>query len=249
MKTDIKSEISRFAKLIAPDVVRTKIVQCDRVLSLRLKWKNYPRTVESHHTIWGNYATENLEYNDYHLVTEVVRKETDGAISKFGKDECDFLIDKFGLYEVYKDAFEDKNIMYKVKHDYDRKIGRTIVTKNLSFYHFDEIKISLPHLYYFWILLLKKRFNHDNFEGIFDITYSIMERLKQLFFTYNIIEDTIKGAKHYGNPDTVFVFFYHFSYFVSLVKTIGDNLAWLLKLYLGLNLRYDNLDISTDKFK
>ena len=76
-----------------------------------------------------------------------------------------------------------------------------------------------------------------------------MERIKQLFFTYSIIEDIIKEAKQYGNPNTFFVFFYHFSYFVSLVKTIGDNLAWMLKFYLDLNinhfLRCNDINIIT----
>ena len=179
-----------------------------------------------------------------------IKKEVRKVVLKFGKDQCDFLIERFGLSEVYKQTYEDKNIMYKVKHDYLRKLDdKRSVIRNLSFYYYDEIKVSLPNLYYFWILLLTKKFSHSNFEGIFDITYSIMERIKQLFFTYSIIEDIIKGAKHYGNPDTFFVFFYHFSYFVSLVKTIGDNLAWMLKFYLDLNINHLSIDLSSDKFK
>lgn len=219
-KTGIKSEASKFAKSIAPDIVSLKVVEHDNMLSLRLRWKYFPRTKELSHLIYRRYNTENLDQESHEIIINGIKNEIKKAILQFGKKESDFLISKFELSDVYEGLYADKNIMYKVKHEYDRKIGKATIKKNLSFHHFDEIKISLPHLYYFWILLLKNRFNHGNFGEIFDITFSIVERIKQLFFTYDIIEDTIKGAKHYGNPDTVFVFFYHFSYFVSLVKTL-----------------------------
>ena len=244
-KTNVKSEVSKFAKSVAPDIVRLKVIEKDNIVSLLLKWKYFPRTIESSHLICRSY---NSDQELPETIANQIRSEVKKAILNFGKQESDFLISKFGLSEVYEDAYKDKNVMYKVKRDHIRKIGRVNVEKNLSFYYFDEIKISLPHLYYFWILLLRKRFNHDNLGAIFDITHSIIERIKQLFFTYNVIQDTIKGAYHFGNPDTAFVFFYHFGYFVSLVKTIGDNLAWLLKLYLRLNISYYDVDINADRF-
>lgn len=248
-KTDIKSEASKFAKSIAPNIVSLKVIEHDNMLSLRLRWKYFPRTKELSHLIYRRYNTENLDQESQEVIMNRIKDEVKKAILHFGRQESDFLISKFKLSDVYEDTYKDKNIMYKVKHEYDRKIGRATVIKNLSFYHFDEIKVSLPHLYYFWILLLKNRFIHNNYGDIFEITYSIIERMKQLSFTYDIIEDTIKEAKHYGNPDTVFVFFYHFSYFVSLIKTIGDNLALILRFYLGLDVKYFHTDLNADKFK
>jgi hypothetical protein len=78
---------------------------------------------------------------------------------------------------------------------------------------------------------------------------SIMVHLEQLLFTLDVIIDTFTNAKHYGNPDTFFVFYYHFTAFISLAKTIGDNLVWILTLYLSLNIKHTNRDLTSNKFK
>ena len=148
------------------------------MLSLHLIWKDFSRTIDSAHIIWGNFTNEKLDQEVYDFIKNDIKKEVRKVILKFGKDQCDFLIERFGLYEVYKQTYEEKNIIYKVKQDYLRKVDdKRSVIRNLSFHYYDEIKVSLPNLYYFWILLLTKKFSHSNFEGIFDITYSIMERL------------------------------------------------------------------------
>jgi hypothetical protein len=181
---------------------------------------------------------------------ERIKNKVKEAILEFGKNECDSLIDKFNLLETYKEQFKDKNVIYKIERDYVRKINGTTVTKNLSFYYYDEVKVTIPHLYHLWIMLIQKKFRHVNIEGIFDITNSIIEHFKQLFFTYNIIKNILKQAKHFGNPDTFFVFYYHFTYFISLIKTIGDNVAWILKLYLNLNLSSPSkIGLTNNDFK
>jgi hypothetical protein len=40
-----------------------------------------------------------------------------------------------------------------------------------------------------------------------------------------------------------------FTVFISLAKTIGDNLVWILKLYLSLNIKHINRDLTSNKFK
>lgn len=56
-------------------------------------------------------------------------------------------------------------------------------------------------------------------------------------------------AKHFGNPDTFFVFYYHLTYLISLIKTIADNVCWILNLYLKLKIDHFDLDLLNDRFK
>jgi hypothetical protein len=178
-----------------------------------------------------------------------IKSNIEDGILRFGKKECDILIDKFNLKDKYKDQYEDKNTMYKVRHDYERKLDGSSITKNLDFYYYDEVKMLLPYLFYFWMLMIKHQFSHENFDAIEDMVYSTIEHLKQVFFTYDIIKNVLKEAKHFGNPDTFFVFYYHLTYFMSLIKTVVDNICWILNLYLKLNIDHFNLDLLNTKFE
>jgi hypothetical protein len=244
-----KATILNYVKSILPDIVRATIKTEENILSLNLKWKNFPRTIEQDIVLLHHFSSkERLLQEEYELLFSRIKKNVKDALIEFGKTDCDYLMDSFNLDTVYRNEFEDKNIMYKVQHDFKRKVGNGSVTRNLSFYYYDEIKLSLPSLYYFWILLIDRKFIHINFEQMMHMTDSLIVHLKQLFFTKDIIDNIIKETKHFGNPDSFFVFYYHFTNFVSLIKTIGDNLAWVLVLYLKLGLRHLQIDLTNPIF-
>src|SRR5581483_5257033 len=203
-----RSELLAYAKRTSPEVLKVKVTERNNVISLRLSWNNLVKTIRTDHALLMN-SKQKFDQVAYNAILDQTKNRIKEAILEFGKQECDNLINKFNLLESYKERFEDKNVMYKMRRDYARKINGTTVTKNLSFYYYDEIKVSIPHLYYFWTLMVQKKFRHANIDGMFDITNSIIEHIKQLFFTYDIIKDILMQAKHFGNPDTFFVFYYH----------------------------------------
>ena len=131
-KTISRSELLRFAKL-APDVIKIRLVDHNDSLSLHLKWKDISGTIESSHSIWQESTKVKLDQKSYDIIMDKIKREIKNVISKFGKDQCDFLINKFELSEVYKEIYEDKNIMYKVKYKFVRRIDEHSVTKSLSF--------------------------------------------------------------------------------------------------------------------
>jgi putative protease len=248
-----KNKVLSQAKELSPDIIRVTVEENkNKVLGMKLRWKNFPVTIELRKLLWmdwGNYTKRPIETEIYDFVMNKIKSNIQEGVLKFGKKECDILIDKFNLKDKYKDEYEDKNIMYKVKHDYERKFNGSSITKNLDFYYYDEVKVLLPYLFYFWILMIKRQFNHKSLDAIEDMVYSIIEHLKQVFLTYDIIKNVIKEAKHFGNPDTFFVFYYHFTYFISLIKTVADNICWIVNLYLKLNIDHFNLDILDSKFE
>ena len=102
--------------------------------------------------------------------------------------------------------------------------------RNVGFYYYDQVKVSIPYFYYFWVNLLLNRVKHNKNSGLFDLSLSVCKRFEQVYFTYDLICDIIKNAKNIENPGTFFDFYYHFTQFISLIKSIGDNLAWILNL-------------------
>lgn len=232
-----------YVNKLCPDMIHAKIQINANLLVLGLKMKYFPKLTERIIIIHDFDTT--VSKND--LVIECIKENIKKAILSFGKDQCNTLIDEFDLHSFYKARYEDTNILYKIRKKYERKINRGTVTKNLSFYLYDEIKVSFIHLFYFWIQLVKMKIDHTNYDEIMDMTYSIIEHIKQLFFVFHRIEDIIREALHLGNPDVFFLLYHYLGSFISLAKTVSDNLAWILVLYLELNLDYRFIDLFGNK--
>ena len=51
--------------------------------------------------------------------------------------------------------------------------------------------------------------------------------------------------------DILFLINFHFYYFITLIRALGDNLAWILNYYCKMNLESDpkNIDVARTKFK
>gem|GEM_PF-5716102 len=244
-----RSQINSYVKAMLPSIVRGKLESKNNILSLNLKWKNFPRTVMQSNLLLRFFSEGVFEKVEYDAIMSQIKTKAKEGITRFGKKECDYLMEKFELRDNYRKQFEDKNFMYKVKYEYERKIDYITLTKNLDFYFYDEIKISLPYLYTFWILLVNQTFTHKNFNEIMEVTESLIMHVKQLFFTKDMLENILQQTKHFGNPASFFVFYYHFNYFLSLIKTIGDNLSWILNLYLDLHLRHNYIELDGQHFK
>jgi hypothetical protein len=244
-----KSEINSVVKAMLPNIVRGKLEQKNNLLALNLKWKNFPTTICQSNVLFHYFRKGIMEQEEYDLTIKRIKENAEEGITSFGQKECDYLMEKFRLEDIYRNQFEDKNIMYKVKYSHERKIKHITLKKNLDFHYYDEIKVSLPNLYTLWILLVNENFSHKNFSEIMDITESLIMHIKQLYFTKDIIQNILQETKHFGNPDSFFVFYYHFTFFISLMKTIGDNLSWILKLYLQFKLKHINTELNSQKFK
>jgi hypothetical protein len=237
------SEILDYAKELCPSIVCAKIQREGNLLVLGLKWKYSPKYTEQRRIIHSFDIT--LSDND--SIIESVKRNLKSAVCTFGKEQCDELIDEFDLHSMYKAQYEDTNVLDKTKIKYEREINKLKFKKNLSFYLYDEIKVSFSQLFYFWIQLVKKKINHNNSEEITDMIYSIIENIKRLYFVLLKIKDIIHEAKHFGNPDVFFLLYHNLASFISLAKTVGDNLAWILNLYLNLNLNYRHIDLFGHK--
>jgi hypothetical protein len=249
-QSHIKNEILQYLKKITPVLLKSRLIENNGMLLLGLRLDYYPEDAEEISVLFNQYDNNLSEdKNRYDSSISLIKKNIKKIILEYGKQKTDLLIKSFDLDDIYKHQYEDKNIMYKVPHIYKRTHQNREIRKSLSFHYFDEIKLSLPNTYYFWYLLLKPKFMHEKVEAMFDMTNSIIERIKQLSFSYDLIKNIINEAQHLGNPDTFFIFYYHFTYFISLAKAIGDNLAWMINLYYKLNMIHFNIDLLDEKFK
>ena len=76
--------------------------------------------------VWSDEIKDMDDSELIHTQSDLKTKITN-AITEFGKSECDALIGLFGLTQLYKDKYEDRNIMYNVKYQHDEQEKRWLL--------------------------------------------------------------------------------------------------------------------------
>jgi hypothetical protein len=109
-KAPNKLELSEYAKSITPEEIKVKLVEHDNLLSLHLKWKGSSWRYASRHLISLDFTKDDLDQRIHDEILEKLKGKIKKVILEFGKDQCDYLIDRFGLSEVYREIHEEKNI-------------------------------------------------------------------------------------------------------------------------------------------
>lgn len=237
-----REEILQIAKENAPDDIEIDVKENDDGFLLKLKDSIYEASymIPSHK--YSNLSKEDKQFIGDKLKQSVVNKITD-----FGISEANYIIEKFGLDEHYREKYVDKNILYKVKREYTiQKAEHRTHTMNFGLYYIERVKDLTKYPSMLRLFVVDKT-KHARSEEISEILFSIILRFEQLLFAFDRIEEITKESGR--DNDVLFIVGFHLYYFISLVKTLGDNLTWLLKLCYDLNLNYTNLDLLSEAFK
>jgi hypothetical protein len=235
------------ARRYAPDFVKVDVEEYEHNFTLILKW-DFSGLPE-----WKAYFIDKQGRLDGGLdstkqLAAFMKGEVEDIIKKYGKDLCDSLMDKFKLKGVYGDELKDKNILYSVNEGYFVAISMKGMGEDPIFlYYFNKCKLLIAGFKDLWTLLAYRRMSHDNSEAIYEYTRATYERFKQLLFAHDRIIDILSKGR--SDPNIQFIFSFHFSFFVTLIKTLGDNIAWLLNLYLKLDLPYRVNDYLDGTFR
>jgi hypothetical protein len=150
----------------------------------------------------------------------------------------------FGLEDFYKEKYRDKNVIYKVKKWCKTKPN---FTTNLEAYYAEKTNEIMPHFKPLWEAFINETVKHGNAQEIIDYLRGAIERTKQLIFARDRIRDII--TKNRADNDTEFLINFYIFHFISLLKSLGDNLAWLIKLYCKIRLDERKIDLSFKSFE
>jgi hypothetical protein len=177
------------------------------------------------------------------------RKEIEHAIKGFGTDLVDSLIQKLNLEQHYKNKYADTdtNVLYKVKKFYRTKSGNVNYGQELFIYQAQKLRELIPAYKPLLAMILHKETQHENEEDMEEFMHAIADRFNQLLFAYDIISDILGTGE--TDPNVEFVFNFHLWHFISLVKSLGDNLAWISKLYLRLEFEDRDIDLLRNHFR
>jgi hypothetical protein len=248
-----KDEILKIARELAGEMINVDVEEREKgmVLSVKLKWteKLLPNGETSFGIFKINYAGEtNQEFET--KIRDSQRKEIEQYVKKFTTNLVDSLIQKFNLEQHYNNKYAqtDTNVLYKVKRTYETKVGNITHGQDFFLLKAQILRELLPAYEPILSMLLYHVTKHENEEELNEYMIAIAERFDQLFFAHKIISEIISTGE--TDPNIQFVFGFHLYHFISLVKTLGDNLAWILKLYL--NLEFQNpqdIDLLSKGFR
>lgn len=238
-----KEELINFAKEHLPSFIDVDVEEHEDFFILSLKWKT---------DFWTRHGIHRTEYpdntkNEEDLLTRIrarTEKELLGAIRDFGVTRIEELKSSFSLEDFYKEKYRDKNVIYKVKKWCQLEPH---FTTNLGAYYDEKANEIMPRFKPLWEAFINETVKHDNAQEIIDYLHGAAERTKQLIFASDRIRDVI--TENPADNDTKFIINFYIFHFISLVKSLGDNLAWLVKLYCNICLDEKKIDLSFKSFE
>jgi hypothetical protein len=249
-----KDEILKIAKELAGEMINVDVEEREKgmVISVKLKWteKLLPNVEASVGIFKWDYTSETNQESETKKTKDSQHREIEQHVKNFAADLADSLIQKFNLEQYYKNKYAqtDTNVLYTVKRTYQTKVGDINYGEDFFLHNARILRELLPAYEPLLSMLLYHVTEHENEEELQEYMFAIADRFDQLFFAHKIISEIISSGE--TDPNIQFVFGFHLYHFISLIKTLGDNLAWISKFYL--NREFQNrqsIDLLDEGFK
>jgi alpha-amylase/alpha-mannosidase (GH57 family) len=122
--------------------------------------------------------------------------------------------------------------------------------RNLDRYYSILSKERIPNYDAFWRKLVLGQFLHKHNRELVEYMHGALERYKHALLARDITEQLLHKTTEPDN-DIVFLVNFHFYYFITILKTLGDNLAWILNYFysMGLESTPSSIDLTKTKFR
>jgi hypothetical protein len=140
-----------------------------------------------------------------------------------------------------------EEILYSVKRYY-MEPGKTDHWVDLTWYYSILADRDIPNYRTVWSNLVEERFPGRYRRELVEYMQAAHERYKQALFAGDMID---KLVKEYPDNDVVFIVNFHIYYFITVIKAIADNLAWVLNYFyeMGLESSRDKIDLTKEPFR
>jgi len=243
-----KDEVLKLVKENLPSSAKVAVDERDDFFGLDIEYQvGRFLTKAIQKMSYRDSVTEDEEKRILEKIRATKEKEIIGEAKKIGAELAEDIIKEFQLKDVFKEKYEDQNYIYKIKKRFSIKEGDITETFNLELFYNHQVSSLLPNLQLLWKKCVKGEMQHKNLEEIKEFLHGARERFKLLWFAQDQICWSIGSGPQ--NNDIWFLVLYNIFHFISLVKTLGDNLAWILKLYYDSTLRLKQIDLTKPAFK
>lgn len=110
---------------------------------------------------------------------------------------------------------------------------KSTIWRNLDYYYSIISKERIPNYDALWKKLVLGRLSHKHNRELTEYMHGALERYKHALFARDIIDQLLRKSDQLDN-DIIFLVNFHFCYFITILKTLGDNLAWILNYYYSM---------------
>jgi len=247
-----REDLLSIARSIAPkgiEVVDITHVK-DNVFSIKLRSKFALGEMGS--TFWSPTHQIPSSTEPVGMLAEtqkLVKKEIENKINAFVEHYYDLAETNLGSREYLKQRYRETDIIYRVpRYHTVTKTPNVVHRRNLDHWYSTVANNNIPCFGPLWEMLALGRSSHGQREALFEFMHGALERYKQALLAMDIISDLLQIEP---DNDVVFLVNFHFYYFITVMKALGDNLAWILNYFYHLGLESDpkHIDLTSTRFK
>ncbi len=239
-------ELLAFAKSLVPRYVDLTLSESDQHFALGFRIGSMHLGLSAVGKTYGIRELTDPQERKTHL--RFMKERIEERIQEFRLSLLDAVVRDFELEDYLRESFSDPNIIYKVPRLVIRHRGKVKSTANLGFTIWSELtQETVPSLFNLWNKVADDTFYTAlKAKYVLDYAHSTLVKLKELRFAEYIIGKLLDLEP--GN-DIQFLLGYHFTKFVSLIKSICDNVAWLIKIVWDLEEERGKLDFTSKEFR
>jgi len=239
-----KEELLQIAKNYAPKAVDVKIEEQEDFFVLILNWLY---KLQSHGIVAYKTRVEKEDEALLKKIREKTKEELHQHIDDSLKSIINDIAEEPHFQEVLEKKYKDANLIYKVPEWCEIKHEIGVERTNLEWFYMKKVMGSIPSLRLMWEKFVTKKIQHEKQGEIVEYLHGAIERFKQLLFAYDRLDDIL--AHSVSGTDTWFLVNFHLWDFISLIKSLGDNLAWILNFYCAMKLDPKKIDLLGTGFK
>ena len=244
-----KKEIVEYLKTILPEIYDIKVEGDGPGFNIFIILNE---TWMSRRSFYSVEVNINLEDENEVKSLDRIKKELKSRLSVIAENSLESILNVFISNNVSRKILEDKlvekDIYYSVRKWNKLEYGKNaIVTLNLEAYYYNLIKQKVNSLNRIWEVVIKEEVDHNYLQELQEYSHGAMERFKQLFFSYNRICDVYKNSN--VDNDSWFLLNHHVYHFISTIKTLGDNLTWILCYFYESRLNQYKRELNNRAFK
>jgi hypothetical protein len=239
-----KEQLLQIAKNYAPKVVDISFEEQEDFFVLILNWLD---KLQSYGIDAYKIMVEKEDEALLKKIREKTIEELHHHIDEFLKSIINKIAEEPRFHELLEKKYRDTNLIYKVPKWCEIKHEFGVERTNLEWFYVKKVMSSIPSLWLIWEKFVTKKIKHEKQEEIIEYLHGAIESFKQLLFAYDRLDDIL--AHSVSGCDTWFLVNFHVWDFISLIKSLGDNLAWILNFHCVLKLDPKKIDLLGTGFK
>lgn len=235
-----------FARTVAPRGIDVDVAEFDDHIALKLKL-DFGVGTEIAGIAKSTYQETNAEEDAAieRTIAERTKQQITNHIQRYREDYFKMVLQNLDV----ENRLRREDEIYGINHFYEYEEAPNFTRReNLDLYYRERVKKDFPFFDTVWQSLVNGNFAHEHSQELLEYANGIMERYKQALFGKDLLSELLHKKP---DNDIVFLVNFHFYYYITVIKALGDSLAWILNYFYSMKLedRPSQIDLTKTRFQ